>query len=281
MKILVTGGSGYLGTHVRRFFSADDFSRRSNLDILSNRDVESVADYDVVIHLAAYLDKHPDGADLSFRTNAEGTRNVLRHMRPNSVFIYASTKDVYGSTAADYMGAVPETCSTSFVGQSAFEWSKLLGERYVEYYGLQRTIRTCIFRLSSVYARPTSGNENGFVTHYVESVKHGLPIRLPASGEPVRDILYVDDFSRACQAFIDSPRVTGLYNLGGGPSNATSLLDMIRIVARLIDLQPVIEEDAKIPLPEPLKYVSDIKKIREELEWRPQTDIEEGLRLLL
>ncbi|PYS74484.1 MAG: hypothetical protein DMF69_01665 [Acidobacteria bacterium] len=281
MKILVTGGSGYLGTHVRRFFSADDFSRRSNLDILSNRDVESVADYDVVIHLAAYLDKHPDGADLSFRTNAEGTRNVLRHMRPNSVFIYASTKDVYGSTAADYMGAVPETCSTSFVGQSAFEWSKLLGERYVEYYGLQRTIRTCIFRLSSVYARPTSGNENGFVTHYVESVKHGLPIRLPASGDPVRDILYVDDFSRACQAFIDSPRVTGLYNLGGGPSNATSLLDMIRIVARLIDLQPVIEEDAKIPLPEPLKYVSDIKKIREELEWRPQTDIEEGLRLLL
>jgi len=281
MKILVTGGSGYLGTHVRRFFSADDFSRRSNLDILSNRDVESVADYDVVIHLAAYLDKHPDGADLSFRTNAEGTRNVLRHMRPNSVFIYASTKDVYGSSAADFMGAVPETCSTSFVGQSAFEWSKLLGERYVEYYGLQRTIRTCIFRLSSVYARPTSGNENGFVTHYVESVKHSWPIRMPAGGDPIRDILYVDDFARACHAFFDSSRVTGLYNLGGGRANATTLRDIARIVGRMIDLEPVIEEDAKLPLPTPLKYVSDIQKIRNELGWEPQTDIEEGLRLLL
>lgn len=282
MKILVTGGSGYLGTHVRRFFSADDFSRRSNLDILSNRDVESVADYDVVIHLAAYLDKHPDGADLSFRTNAEGTRNVLRHMRPNSVFIYASTKDVYGSSAADFRdNDVPETCSTSFVGQSAFEWSKLLGERYVEYYGLQRTIRTCIFRLSSVYARPTSGNESGFVTHYVESVKHSRPIRLPGAGDPIRDILYVDDFSRACQAFIDSSRVTGLYNLGGGRPNAMSLSDIIRTVGRLIDLQPVIEKDPKLPLPTPLKYVSDIQKIQDELGWEPQTDIEEGLRLLL
>ena len=281
MKILVTGGSGYLGTHVRRFFSADDFSRRSNLDILSNYDVERVADYDVVIHLAAYLDKHPDGADLSFRTNAEGTRNVIQNMRPNSVFIYASTKDVYGSHAGNYPGGVSETCSTSYVGQSAFEWSKLAGERYVEYYGLQRTVRTCIFRLSAVYARPTSGNESGFVTHYVESVKHGWPIRLPAGGDPVRDILYVDDFSRACQAFIDSERVTGLYNLGGGRENSATLREIIRTVGRSIQLEPVIEEDARLPLPVPLNYISDINRVQDDLGWQPQISIEEGLGNLL
>ena len=65
MKVLVTGGSGYLGIHVRRFFSADDFSRRSNLNILSENDAERVADYDAVIHLAAYLDKDPEAAALS------------------------------------------------------------------------------------------------------------------------------------------------------------------------------------------------------------------------
>ncbi len=281
MKILVTGGSGYLGTHVRRFFSADDFSRRSNLDILSNYDVERVADYDVVIHLAAYLEKHPDGADLSFRTNAEGTRNVIQNMRPNSVFIYASTKDVYGSHAGNYPGGVQEICSTSYVGQSAFEWSKLAGERYVEYYGLLRTVRTCIFRLSAVYARPTSGNESGFVTHYVESVKHGWPIRLPAGGDPVRDILYVDDFSRACQAFIDSERVTGLYNLGGGRANSATLREIIRTVGRSIQLDPVIEEDPKLPLPVPLNYISDISRIQDDLGWQPQISIEEGLGNLL
>ena len=99
MKILVTGGSGYLGTHVRRFFNADDFSRRSGYDILDTRGrVRLVADYDVVIHLAAHLDKDPDDSRALFRTNAEGTANVIRNLRPNAVFIYASTKDVYGAT---------------------------------------------------------------------------------------------------------------------------------------------------------------------------------------
>jgi nucleoside-diphosphate-sugar epimerase len=281
MKILVTGGSGYLGTHVRRFFSADDFSRRSNFDILSSRDVEVVEDYDVVIHLAAYLDKHPDNADLSFRTNAEGTRNLIRNMRSNSVFIYASTKDVYGSHAASFPSRVPETCSTSFVGQSAFEWSKLAGERYIEYYARQRNVRACIFRLSAVYARPTSGNENGFVTHYVESVKHRWPIRLPASGDPVRDILYVDDFSRACQAFIDSARLSGVYNLGGGRANAASLREIIRTIGRMIEIEAIIEEDSNLPLPVPLNYVSDLSRIQNELDWQPQIGIEEGLRTIL
>jgi UDP-glucose 4-epimerase len=281
MKILVTGGSGYLGTHVRRFFSADDFSRRSNLDVLNQTDSERVADYDVVIHLAAYMDKSDDGADLSFRTNAEGTRNLILNMRPNSVFIYASTKDVYGRHANAYPTAVPETCDTSYVGQSPFEWSKLIGERYVEYYSSQRNVRACIFRLSAVYARPSSGNENGFVTHYVESVKHGWPIRLPANGDPRRDVLYVDDFSLACQAFIDSSRIFGLYNLGGGSANAAYLREIIQTIGGLIHLEPLIENDTRLPLPEPLNYVSDLTRSREELGWQPKVSIEEGLKSLL
>src|ERR1051326_6489383 len=101
MKILVTGGSGYLGSYVRHFFSADDFSRRSNLDVRDEEAAEKVADYDAVIHLAAHFDKSPEGARECFRTNANGTENIIRHMKPGSVFIYASTKDVYGSNASE------------------------------------------------------------------------------------------------------------------------------------------------------------------------------------
>ena len=256
MKVLVTGGSGYLGIHVRRFFSADDFSRRVNLNVLSQSDAERVADYDVVIHLAALLDKDPESAELCFRTNTEGTVNLLRYMQPNSTFIYASTKDVYGAHADAYK-EVPEDCSTAYCGQTAFEWSKLMGEHYVDYYARQRNFRACIFRLSTVYARPSEENEPGFVTHYVESVKRGWPISLPFEGRPVRDILHVEDFSSACNAFIESGRNYGLYNLGGGRENSASLREIIDTVAALIQCQPVFNTESNIPPPVPLNYVSD------------------------
>ena len=280
MKLLVTGGSGYLGTHVSRFFDADDFSRRSHLDVLNPDEAAKATHYDVVIHLAAFSSKDPADADKCFRTNVEGTANLLRHMRPNSVFIFASTKDVYGEHADDY-AEVPESCSTEFCGQAALEWSKLIAERHVEYYSAQRNFRSCIFRLSTVYARPSEGNKSGFVTHYVESVKRGWPIRWPLEGTPVRDILHVDDFSRACRAFIDSSLTRGLYNLGGGRENADSLRDIVEKVAGIIQCEPVIDESASLPAPVPLNYISDLSHVRNELGWQPEIGIEEGMRSLI
>ena len=280
MRVLVTGGSGYLGTHVRRFFEADDFSRRSNLNILDENDLGLIASYHVVIHLAAHLEKAADAATQCFQVNAEGTANVLRQMSPGSVFIYASTKDVYGAHANSY-DEIPEECSVEYAGQTALEWSKLIGERYVDYYTRQRKLRSCIFRLSTVYCRPSDGNESGFVTHYVESVKRGWPIRVPLGGHPVRDILHVDDFSRACQAFIDSGRSQGLYNLGGGKRNSASLREIIGRVGRLIELEPVIADDDSLPHPVPVNYISDLTRIREQLNWQPEIDMTEGLKSLL
>jgi nucleoside-diphosphate-sugar epimerase len=280
MKILVTGGSGYLGTHVCRFFNADDFSRRTGHDILDDEDVKLVANYDAVIHLAAYLDKDPKNAELCFRTNAEGAANVIRNLKPNAAFIYASTRDVYGSHA-NLHAKVSETCSTDYCGQTALEWSKLVGERCVEYFAYRNNVRACIFRMSTVYARPSEGNESGFVTHYVESVKRGWPIHLPLSGQPVRDILHVDDFSRACQMFIDSAYSTGLYNLGGGAQSSASLRELIDTIGKLIELEPVIVNEAGLPPNAPFHYVTDLTKIREQLGWQPQIGIEEGIRSLL
>ena len=93
--------------------------------------------------------------------------------------------------------------------------------------------------------------------------------------------LYVDDFSRACQAFIDSALLFGLYNVGGGSANAAYLREIIQTVGNLIQLEPVIQNDERIPLPEPLNYVSDLTHVRDELGWEPKVGIEEGLRNLL
>ena len=279
MKILVTGGSGFLGTHVRKFFDADDFSRRTGFDILKLSDAGVVSDYDVVIHLAAELDKSPENSNSVFLTNVEGTVNLLRAMRENSVFIFASTKDVYGRFADNYR-EVSENCPTLYSGQTALEWSKLIAERYVEFYARQRNFRSCIFRLSTVYAPKSEGNTPNFVTHYADAINMGERLILPADGTPKRDFLAVEDFSRACRAFIDSVLKHGLYNLGGGRENALTLRGLVEKMEEITNLQAVIDEENSAPAPVPLNYVTDLTLVKQELDWKPEIGLDEGLKTL-
>ncbi len=279
MKILVTGGSGFLGTHIRDFFKADDFSRRADFDVLNLQDTQKVEEYDVVIHLAAELDKSPENAESVFLTNVEGTINLLRSMRENSVFIYASTKDVYGRFADNYQ-EVPEICPTVYSGQTALEWSKMIAERYIEFYADQRNFRSCIFRLSTVYAKNSAGNTPNFVSHYADAINFGESLRLPANGLPLRDLLHVEDFARACQAFIDSIIRHGLYNLGGGIKNALTLRELVAKLEEISGLQAVIDEENPLPAPVPTNYVSDLSLIMQELDWQPEKSLNDGLKTL-
>lgn len=276
MKILVTGGSGYLGTHVREYFAADDFSRRSNLDVLRLNDAQTVSDYDVVIHLAAALDKSPDASEQVFLTNVEGTVNLLRSMKEGGVFIFASTKDVYGGFAENY-SEVPESCATQFQGQSPLEWSKLIAERYVEYYSHLNRFRSCIFRLSTVYGTTTPGTAPNFVGHFADAINKGEPIRLPGGGRPVRDLLHVEDFAKACESFIDSVINRGLYNLGGGAMNAMPIGELVTKMEEVSGLQAVVDNAHPAPAPTPLNYISDISLASHELGWKPSVTVEEGL----
>ena len=98
----------------------------------------------------------------------------------------------------------------------------------------------------------------------------------------MRDILHVEDFSRACRAFLDSGVARGLYNLGGGRTQATTLRGIVETVGRLIQLEPVIADDAHtVAAPVPFNYVSDLARVRAELNWQPLIGIEEGLSSLL
>jgi CDP-paratose 2-epimerase len=278
MKVLITGGTGFLGTHVRRFFDADDLSRRGGLDVMNMDDTRRISDYDVVIHFAAEMSKLPADEDTIFLTNVEGTVNVLREMRRDAVFIFASTKDVYGRFA-DNFTEVPESCSTIYSGQSALEWSKLIAERYVEYYAHQRHFRSCIFRMSTVFAPLSAGSRPNFVTYYADAINKGETIRLPGGGRPRRDLLHVDDLSLACEAFIDSGLRHGLYNLGGGRRNSVTLNELITKLESISGLEAAVAREDPLPDPVPFNYVSDLKMISQELDWAPG-DLDEGLSRL-
>jgi CDP-paratose 2-epimerase len=279
MKVLVTGGQGYLGTHIRKYFDADDLSRRSHLDILSPGDAAMVKDYDVVIHLAALLDKSAENSGNIFLTNVEGTVNLLREMKEGSVFIFASTKDVYGRFA-DNFPQVNESCPTLYAGQSPLEWSKLIAERYVEYYAHTRKFRGCVFRLSTVYAPMTDYNTPNFVGHFVDAINRGERLRLPGGGMPMRDLMHVDDLAKACEAFCDSVIRHGLYNVGGGMKNALTLSELVQKLEEVSGLQAVVDEENPLPYPTPVNYVSDIALIDQELGWRPNIGLDEGLKTL-
>ncbi len=277
MKILVTGGSGYLGTHVRRFFLADDLSGRCGLDILNANDASLAADYDLVIHLAAHLDKSPDAAEPVFQNNVQGTVNLLREMKEGSAFVFASTKDVYGRFADNY-SEVPENCPTIYAGQSALEWSKLIAEQYVAYYANQRNFRSCILRMSTVYAPPSRDNTPNFVGHYADAINKGERLALPGGGTPKRDLLHVDDLSKAISAFQESVIRHGLYNIGGGRQNALSLSELVAKMEEVSGLQAVMDEETEIPAPTPLNYVTDLSLISQELGWKPEIGLNEGLK---
>ncbi len=279
MKTLVTGGAGYLGTHVRKYFDADDLSRRSGYDILNPEDARLAEEYDLVIHLAACLDKSPESDDEVFLTNVEGTVNLLRSITPGSTFIFASTKDVYGRFADNYP-LVTEECQTIYSGQSALEWSKLVAERYVEYYAHSRGFRGCIFRLSTVYGPPNEGTTPSFVGHFADAINQGEPIRWPGMGRPRRDLLHVDDLASACKAFADSVIHHGLYNLGGGPENALTLRELVAKLEDVSGLQAVIDNENPLPDPVPFNYVSSLQRVKHELDWQPATGLEAGLRSL-
>jgi nucleoside-diphosphate-sugar epimerase len=279
MKTLVTGGSGYLGTHVRRYFDADDLSRRSGLNILDSQDVGMVSDYDLVIHLAASLDKSPEASEEVFLTNVEGTINVLKNVRRDAAFIFASTKDVYGRFA-DNLPDVNEECPTLYSGQSALEWSKLIAERYVEFQAHQNGFRACIFRLSNVYAPKSEGNTPGFTGALAEAINKGQVIRLPGGGRPIRDHLHVDDLSKAIEAFSDSAIRHGLYNIGGGSENAVSINALVEMMEEISGLQAVIDEEHPLPDPVPFRYLSSLDRVNQELGWKPRISLADGLRTL-
>lgn len=279
MQVLVTGGSGYLGSHIRHYFDADDLSRRSNLDLLDMQDVHLASEYDVVIHFAAHLDKSPDAADEVFLVNVQGTINLLRAMRPGSTIIFASTKDVYGRFADKY-AEVPEECPTVYAGQTSLEWSKLIAERYIEYYAHQKNMRSCIMRMSTIYAPPSDGNAPSFPGAFAERMIEGRPIKLPGGGLPVRDILHVDDLAKACHAFIDSVINHGLYNIGGGRENSLSLGELIPAMEKASGLQAVVEENGDPSMPAPKNYITDLSLIKQELDWKPEIGIEKGLASL-
>jgi CDP-paratose 2-epimerase len=233
-----------------------------------------------------------------FSINAQGTLNVLeaaRRQKPMPIFLYTSTNKVYGGlehyrvverpTRYEFENlpyGVPETCPLDF--HSPYGCSKGAADQYVHDYHRIYGLPSIVFRMSCIYGPHQFGTEDqGWVAHFALTGLRGGRLTIYGDGKQVRDLLYVGDLvdlmSRACEQI---KKTAGqVYNVGGGAAHTISVWAELQgpLKAALGKLPPV-EYDEFRPGDQRI-YVSDIRKVEQQLGWSPRVGIAEGLRRMV
>jgi CDP-paratose 2-epimerase len=228
-----------------------------------------------------------------FEVNAIGTFNVLEYARANdSVVAYASTNKVYPihdgfvKAAGKWhfahpgwdMHGVPVTGSLTGA-RTPYGTSKYTGDLLCQEYAHTYGLRTGVFRMSCIYGPSQFGfEEQGWATWFIIAKMKGWPITIYGDGDQVRDMLYVEDCVKAYDAFIQSDVHDGVWNLGGGVNNTLTLNEHLKEMDAIlpnINNSPVTFDDWR-PLDQKC-YVSDLRPIMQELDWRPTVHPAEGL----
>lgn len=247
---------------------------------------DAVGDAAAVFHLAAQvavttsLEDPLEDLDVNVRATLALLDAAARRRNPPP-FIFASTNKVYGSlddidleTTSDAVQPVdPEVCRFGINEDRPLDFhtpygcSKGAADQYVLDYARTRGVPSVVLRMSCIYGPHQHGNEDqGWVAHFLIRALRGEPISIYGDGHQVRDILYVDDAVEAyVRAWQHSDALRGrAFNLGGGPQNAVSLLQLLNCIGELHARRPEIIFDR--PRPSDQRYfVSDPRRIRAEL----------------
>lgn len=262
---------------------------------------QSLSGARAVIHLAAQVAVTTSMLDpvCDFETNMCGTLNLLEELRslPEPVpLLFASTNKVYGGLAGlrlieaerRYLPQDQDTRTngvserTQLEFRSPYGCSKGAADQYVLDYARCYDLPSTVFRLSCSYGQRQFGTEDqGWVAHFLTRALAGLPITVFGNGKQVRDILYVDDLVDAVELALKHARqlAGNAFNIGGGPDNAISLLELIDRVADLRGELPTVRFDAWREGDQAF-YVSDIRKFEAATGWKPQVSVDDGLARL-
>lgn len=232
-----------------------------------------------------------------FAANALGTFNALEAARlaaDDPVFIYSSTNKVYGGL--EEVGIVEEASRYRYEGlpcgvseshqldfHSPYGCSKGAGDQYVRDYARIYGLRTVVARQSCIYGYRQFGIEDqGWLAWFIIAALKGRPITIYGDGKQVRDVLFIDDLLAFYDAAIDNIRTAAgeIYNVGGGPECAISIWAEFKPLLEDLLGRPVEVHFAGWRPGDQLVYVSDVRKAEQELGWRPQIPVEEGVRKL-
>ena len=229
---------------------------------------------------------------LDFETNLQGTFNILEGARKGGrrpFVLFTSTNKVYGkmarhrvramSTRYEYQDGCGISESEPLDFYSPYGCSKGAADQYVRDYSRIYGIPTVVLRMSCVAGPRQFGNEDqGWVAHFVYSTLAGTPLTIYGDGRQVRDILCVHDLLRALEVARERQEVTAgrIYNVGGGPENAVSLLEVMDMVETLTGVRPRFHLEKRRP-GDQLVYISDTRNLRRDTGWEPRWRVPETL----